>query len=164
MFAKNLENPKVEKPKVETLIVAKWTICAKPKKKGSHYWKVKGDLKWSIFVIIVACEGTQDQIASNFKHLRGLILCVAKITQEECQREFKLKEKMRDTSSEMLWKCWRTFHHALLASPQGLRVMSILPLHLGISPKTLKQCGWRRVLMHDHSLCPCINTSNVLGL
>ena len=60
MFAKNLENPKVEKPKVETLIVAKWTICAKPKKKGSHYWKVKGDLKWSTFVIIVACMGTQD--------------------------------------------------------------------------------------------------------
>ena len=50
MLAKNVEKPKVEKPKVEkpkveTLVVAKRTICAKPKKKGSHYRKVKGDLK-----------------------------------------------------------------------------------------------------------------------
>ena len=45
MLAKNLEKPKVEKPKVETLVVAKRTICAKPKKKRSHYRKVKGDLK-----------------------------------------------------------------------------------------------------------------------
>ena len=69
---------------------------------------------------------------------------------------------MRDNSLEMLWKCWRTFNHALLASPWGLRVMLVIPLLLRTSSKTFVQCGWRRVLMHDHSLCPCINISNVL--
>ena len=161
---KNVEKPKVEKPKIENLLLQREPLVQNQKKKGSHYQKVKGDLKWSISVIIVACKGTQGQIASSFKHSRGLILCVAKTIQEGCQREFKLKKKMRDNSLEMLWKCWRTFHHALLASPWGLRVMSVIPLHLGISPKTLIQCEWRRVLMHDHSLRPCINTSNVLRL
>ena len=50
----------------------------------------------------MACKGTQNQIASSFKLLRGLTLYVVKITQEECQREIKLKEKMRDNSLEML--------------------------------------------------------------
>ena len=34
MLAKNLEKPKVEKPEIETLVVANGTIGAKPKDKG----------------------------------------------------------------------------------------------------------------------------------
>ena len=63
----------------------------------------------------------------------------------------------------MLWKCWRTYHCALLASLQRLKVMLVVPLHLRLSPKTLVKCGCKRVLMHDFLLCPCINTSDVLG-
>ena len=54
------------------------------------------------FVIIVAFEDTQDQIASSFRLSRGLILYVIKETQKECQGETKLKEKMRVNLLETL--------------------------------------------------------------
>ena len=92
----------MEKPKIETLVVAKRTIGAKPKDKGKSLPKSQRGPQVKHFVIIVACEGIQGQIASSFKHSRGLILFVAKTTQEEFQREFKLKEKMRDNSLKML--------------------------------------------------------------
>ena len=38
--------------------------------------------------------------------------------------------------------------------------MLVVPRH---PPKTLVKCGCRRILMHDHFLCPCINSSNVQG-
>ena len=43
--AKNIEKSKKEKPEIETLIVAKRTIGANQRIKGSHYPKVKGNLK-----------------------------------------------------------------------------------------------------------------------
>ena len=53
------------------------------------------------FVIIVAFEGTQDQIASSFILSKGMILCMLKKIQEECQEESKLREKMMVNSLEM---------------------------------------------------------------
>ena len=114
-------------------------------------------------VIIVAYKGTQGRIVSSFMLSRRLTLCVAKKVQREDQMEHKLREIVRDISLETLWKCWRTYHYALLASLWGLKVMLVVPLHLRLSHKTLVTCGWRRVLMHDHYLCPCINSSTVYG-
>lgn len=158
-----LRNSKKWSLRLRLLLLQREPLVQNQRIKGSYYPKIKGGLKGSVVVIIVACKGTQGQIASSFMHLRRLTLCATKKIQEEDQIEHKLKEKVRDNSLEMLWKCWRTFHYALLASPRGLKVMLVIPLHLRISPKTLVKGEWRRVLMHDHSLCPCINTSNVLG-
>ena len=43
--AKNVEKPKVEKPKIENLLLQREPLVQNQKKKGSHYQKVKGDLK-----------------------------------------------------------------------------------------------------------------------
>ena len=42
---KNVEKPKVEKPKIENLLLQREPLVQNQKKKGSHYQKVKGDLK-----------------------------------------------------------------------------------------------------------------------
>ena len=126
------------------------------RKKGSHYPKIKGDLKWSMCVIIVAYKGTQGQIVSSFMQSRWLTLCLDRKVQNE-----DLREIVRDISLETLWRCWRTYHCALLASLRGLKVMLVIPHHLRLSPTILVKNGWRRVLTHDHFLCPRINSSNV---
>ena len=76
-------------------------------------------------------------------HLKRLIRCVVNKVQREDQREYKLREIVKDISLETLWKCWRTYHYALLASLWGLKGMLVVPLHLRLSPKTLIKCRWR---------------------
>ena len=131
------------------------------RKKGSHYPKIKGGLKWSMCVITVAYKGTEGRIGSTFMHSRRLTLCLAKKFQREDQREHNLREIVKDISLETLWRCWRTYHCALLVSLRDLKVMLVIPHHLRLSPKILVKNGWKQVLMHDHFLCPCVNTSNV---
>ena len=62
---------------------------------------------------------------------------------------------------------WRWLMHSPLvwqASPEGLKVTTIVPNPLRISPQTHASCRWRRVRMHKIITCPCINTSYVLWL
>ena len=89
-------------------------------------------------------------------HSKRLIRSMVKKLQGEDQGEHKLRETVRDISLETLWRCWRTYHCALLASLRSLKAMLVVPRHLRLSPKTLIKSGCRRVLMHDHFLCPCI--------
>ena len=103
--AKNVENPKVERPNVEIPTIEKKVIGPSPKEKGKSLPKNQRGPHVCISVTIVVYEDIQGQIASSFRHLRGPTLCVVKMTQEECRRETKLKEKMRDNSLETLWKC-----------------------------------------------------------
>ena len=132
-----VEKPKVEKPKVETPVGAKRIVGAKPKEKGKLLPKSQRGPQMKHF-----CHhcGMQWHTRPNFFKLQALkranSLC-SQATKEECRKETKLKKKMRDNSLETLWRCQRTFHHALLASPQSLRVISIVPLLPRISPKTL---------------------------
>ena len=104
----------------------------------------------------MAYKGTQGRIVSSFMHSKRLIRCMVKKLQGEDQGEHKLREIVRDISLETLWRCWRTYHCALLTSLWSLKAMLVVPRHLRLSPKTLIKCGCRRVLMHDHFLCPCI--------
>ena len=48
---------------------------------------------------------------------------------------------------------WRWLMHSppvWQASPEGLKVITIVPNPLGISPQTQVWCGWRRVHMLKH--------------
>ena len=101
----------VEKPRLRYLSLRR-TLSQNQRQKENHCLRVKGDLKWSILATIVAFKGTQDQISSSFTLLKGLILCMLKEMQEECQEESKLREKTMVNSLEMSWKFLRTSHHA----------------------------------------------------
>ena len=57
------------------------------------------------------------------------------------------------------WKWSVLSPHAWKASLRGLKVLTLVPNPVGISPQMHVTCGWRAVLMHDYTLCPCINTS-----
>ena len=103
--AKNVEKPKVEKPNVEIPIIEKKVIGPSPKEKGKSLPKNQRGPHVKHFCHHCGIRGHTSQIASSFRHLRGPTLCVVKTTQEECRRETKLKEKMRDNSLETLWKC-----------------------------------------------------------
>ncbi|XP_075640253.1 uncharacterized protein LOC142612000 [Castanea sativa] len=98
VLAKNVEKPKVEIP-----IVEKKVISPRPKEKGRSLPKNQRGPHVKHF-----CHhcGVQGHTRPNcFRHSRGLTLCMVKITQEEYQKEIKLKEKMKDNSLEKLWRC-----------------------------------------------------------
>ena len=62
------------------------------------------------------------------------------------------------------WMWWRWLMHSppiWQTSTEGLKVTTLVANLIRISPQTHMARGWRRVLMHDHLLCPCINISNV---
>ena len=92
----------VEKPKVKILIIEKKDIGPKPKVKRKSLPKNQREPQVKHFVIIVAFEDTQDQIASSFMLLKGMTFCIIKEIEEECQGETKLKEKMRVNLLETL--------------------------------------------------------------
>ena len=63
------------------------------------------------------------------------------------------------------WTWWRWLGHSPTvwkASYEGLKVLTPVPNPIRISPQTQVMCGWKRVLMHKHYKCPCINTSYAL--
>ena len=94
----------VEKPKVDIPTIKKKVIGPRPKEKGKSLPKNQRGPHVKHLCYHCGVQGHTRPIASSFRHSRGLILCVVKKTQEESQREFKLKEKMRDNSLEMLWR------------------------------------------------------------
>ena len=58
MLAKNVEKPKVEKPEVETLVVAKRTIGAKPKKKREVITQKSKGTSCEAFLSSLCCTRT----------------------------------------------------------------------------------------------------------
>ena len=51
------------------------------------------------------------------------------------------------------WTWWRWSVHSPLAwkaSLKGLKVLTLVPNPIGISPQTHVMCGWRGVLIHKH--------------
>ena len=110
VLAKNVEKSQVEKPKIKTPVVMKRTIGPKPKKKGKSLSKSQKGSQGKHFCYHCGMQGHTRPNCFNLQALkraysRGLTLYVAKTTQEECQRKFKLNVKMRENSLEMLWKC-----------------------------------------------------------
>ena len=149
------------KLEIKTPTTIKRTIGARPKKKGKSL--PKNQRGPQVKHLCYHC-GVHGHIRPNCFKLHALKKADSMRGQEISKRRpngAKLREVVRDISLETLWRCWRTYHCALLASLQGLKVMLVIPRHLRLSPKILVKSGWRRVLMHDQFLCPCINSFDV---
>ena len=102
--AKNEEKLKEVKHEIETPVVVKRTIGAKPKEKGKSLPKNQRGPQIKHLCHHCGIQG-QDLNVSSVMHSKMLILCVVKRVQREDQREHKLREIVKDFSLEMLWKC-----------------------------------------------------------
>ena len=117
----------------------------------------------------IGCQhhcGLQGHTRPNFHKLRAL-------KNASDQRSRGPRNEKRNWVVEQLggpdddfrwWMWWKWLMHSppiWQTSIEGLKVTTLVPNPIGISPQTHVMCGWRRVLLRDHLLCPCINTSNV---
>ena len=133
------------------------------KLEGNHSQDHIVVLEQTIFAITMDFKNTPDQIVISWEHWRIQVLRGQK--NQEMTKGIRL---LSNQGVEMVipewWMWWKWSMHSppvWQASLEGLNATTLIPNPIGISPQTHVTCGWRRVLMHDHLLCPCINTSNV---
>ena len=108
-------------------------------------------------------KDTPSQIVISLEHWR-----MHEIKGQEDQEMTKGIGLLNNQKAKMVilewWMWWRWLMHSppiWQTSTEGLKVTTLVANLIRISPQTHVARGWRRVLMHDHLLCPCINISNV---
>ena len=113
-------------------------------------------------VITADFKGTSDQIVISWEQW-GMLVIKGQEDQGMTRGLGLLSHQEVKMVIPEWWTWWRWLVHsptAWKASLESLKVLTLVPNPIGISPQTHVTCRWRRVLMHDHLLCPCINTSN----
>ena len=130
---------------------------------GNHSQSHKEVWEHNTSAIIMEFKVTPNLIVISCLHWR-----IQEIKGQEDQAMTKGIGLLKNQEAEMVisewWMWWRWLMHSPLVwqtSTEGLKVITLVPNPIRISPQTHVTYGWRRVLMHDHLLCPCINTSNV---
>ena len=103
--AKNVEKPIVEKPKIETSVVAKRNIGTKPKEKGKSLPKSQRGPQVKHFCHHCGMRGHTRPNCFKLQALKRVNFLRGQDNSRRMPKEIKLKEKMRDNSLKMLWKC-----------------------------------------------------------
>ena len=132
-----------------SLVLKLWSC---PKFKGNHLQACKEIQEFNISVIFVDFKDTQDQIAINWRHWRMQVF--------RGQKALKMTKEVGLVSNqevEIMIQAWWTWWKWSVPSPlawrtslDGLKVLTLIPNPLGISPQTHVSCGWKGVHMHKH--------------
>ena len=104
--AKNVEKSTVEKPEFKTLVVAKRTVGAKPKEKRKVITqKSKGTSIEAFLSSLWRMMAHKAKLLQASGTQEGYFFVWPRQLKKNAKWEFKLKEKMRENSLEMLWRC-----------------------------------------------------------
>ena len=126
--------------------------------KGNHSQSHKQVRELNTSSITVEFKVTPDPIFVSFKHWRIQVLKGRKDQDMTKGIGMLNNQKVKKVISEWgMW--WRWLMHSppvWQASLEGLKVTTIVPNPLGISPQMQVSCGWRRVHMHKQYNIDCL--------
>ena len=131
------------------LLINQWS---KLRVKETHSQSHKEVWEPNTSAITVEFKVTQDQIVISLKHWRIQVLKGQEDQNMEKGIGLLSNQKVKKVIPKWGMWCGWLMHSPPVwkVSPEGLKVTTIVPNPLGISPQTQVSCTWRRVHMHKH--------------